>query len=158
MFLTTTCCYGLQAMFYIAEHSDKNTIVDVQEIAISKHLPAHFLSKILNQLVKKELLLSYKGQGGGYRLRKNASEISILDVINALDGNVLFEKCGLLFQDCSTDHSCPIHDSFRQEMNVMESLFTTKKLSDNDMMQMAKSCSPCSAGAESEKTVFNDSL
>lgn len=125
---STSCHYGLQAMLYIAMHSTEKNHVGLTKISDSQEIPKHFLSKILQQLVKSKLLDSMKGPNGGFKLRCPADEISLYGVIKAIDGLDVFTQCGIGFKKCSDDHPCPIHHDYKKVREQVQSLFKTKTL------------------------------
>jgi Rrf2 family protein len=63
-----------------------------RHIAKEEQIPAHFLAKILQELTRKGLLRSNKGPSGGFSLRVPASQIRLLDLVEALDGHALAES------------------------------------------------------------------
>jgi Rrf2 family protein len=106
---SASCHYGLQAMFYIALHSSEDKNVDLSEIAREQNIPKHFLSKILQLLVKEKLLVSMKGPTGGYRLKRSADDITLLEIVDSIDGLDIFNQCGIGFKECDPSDPCPIH-------------------------------------------------
>ena len=64
-----------------------------RDIADHEHIPAHFLAKILQDLTRRGLLRSSKGPSGGFALRGPATQIRLLDIIEALDGRGFAESC-----------------------------------------------------------------
>jgi len=125
---STSCQYGLQAMLYIAMHSSKDENVGLIEIAENQEIPRHFLSKILQQLVKAGLLVSMKGPNGGFKLSKKPEKITLLHIIKAIDGLDVFTQCGIGFKKCSDDHPCPIHHDFKIVRDKVYNLFKEKTL------------------------------
>lgn len=125
---STSCHYGLQAMIYIALHSTNDKNVDLGQIAEKQEIPKHFLSKILQMLVKRGLLNSMKGPTGGFSLKRPADEITLIEVIDAIDGLDVFTQCGIGFKRCDDDHPCPIHNEYKQVRNNIRELFETKTL------------------------------
>lgn len=125
---STSCHYGLQAMIYIALHSTNEKNVDLGQIASEQEIPKHFLSKILQMLVKNGLLKSMKGPTGGFRLSKPAKEITLIEVIDAIDGLDVFTQCGIGFKRCSDDQPCPIHNDYKKVRTSIRELFETKSL------------------------------
>jgi Rrf2 family transcriptional regulator, iron-sulfur cluster assembly transcription factor len=125
---STSCHYGLQAMIYIALKATENTNVDLSSIAKELDIPKHFLSKILQQLVKNKLLQSMKGPTGGFRLSRPSDQITLMQVINAIDGMEIFNQCGIGFKACDDDHPCPIHHEYKVVRNRIQHLFETKTL------------------------------
>jgi Rrf2 family transcriptional regulator, iron-sulfur cluster assembly transcription factor len=125
---STSCHYGLQAMIYIALKSSDEKNVDLTQIAGELDIPKHFLSKILQQLVKSKLLHSMKGPTGGFRLSRPSNQITLVQVINAIDGLDIFNKCGIGFKACDDAHPCPIHHEYKVVRNRIQHLFETKTL------------------------------
>ena len=125
---STSCHYGLQGILYIAMHSTDGKNVDLKQIADEQNIPKHFLSKILQQLVKNNLLVSMKGPTGGFRLNRDANDITLIEVIDAIDGLGVFTKCGIGFKQCNDANPCPIHDEYKKVRSQVEKLFSTKTL------------------------------
>ncbi len=127
---STSCHYGLQAMLYIAMHSSEDKNVGLKVIAEGQDIPRHFLSKILQQLVKNNLLLSMKGPTGGFSLAKAPEKITLIKIIEAIDGLGVFNKCGIGFKQCNDKKPCPIHDEYKKVRQQVENLFSSKNLQD----------------------------
>lgn len=125
---STSCHYGLQAMIYIALHSTDNKNVDLNQIASELDIPKHFLSKILQLLVKSKLLVSMKGPTGGFRLNRPPEKITLIEVIEAIDGLDMFNQCGIGFKRCNDNHPCPIHFEYKHVRDRIEELFKSKTL------------------------------
>ncbi|MFU8813322.1 MAG: RrF2 family transcriptional regulator [Balneolaceae bacterium] len=125
---STSCHYGLQAMLYIAMHSSEENNVELKVIAKEQDIPRHFLSKILQQLVKNGLLYSMKGPTGGFRLSKPPEKIYLIKIIEAIDGLAVFNKCGIGFKQCNDSKPCPIHDDYKKVRAQVENLFRSKNL------------------------------
>src|SRR5437016_4353593 len=83
--------YGLIALKHLAQHSDES--VSTREIAAQYHIPAELLAKVLQKLVRKGLLVSHQGINGGYILAKDPASISIVDVVEALEGPICITPC-----------------------------------------------------------------
>ncbi len=125
---STSCHYALQAMIYIALRSGKDKNVDLASIAEELDIPKHFLSKILQLLVKNKLLLSMKGPTGGFKLSMPASRINLIKVVEVIDGLDVFNRCGIGFKQCDDSSPCPIHFEFSQVRQQVEEIFETKTL------------------------------
>ena len=115
-------------MLYIAMHSSKDDNVGLIEIAENQEILRHFLSKILQQLVKAGLLESMKGPNGGFKLSKKPEKITLLQIIKAIDGLDVFTQCGIGFKKCSDDHPCPIHHDYKKVRDKVYELFKKKTL------------------------------
>jgi len=83
--------YGLIALKHLALHSEAS--VSAREIAREYRIPAELLAKILQRLARKGLVLSQQGTHGGYILARDPAKISIVDVIEALDGPIGITPC-----------------------------------------------------------------
>lgn len=117
-------------MLYIAFHHSDDKNIELKQIAEDQGIPKHFLSKILQQLVRHELLISMKGPTGGFRLNQPAHEIALIEVVDAIDGLGIFTQCGIGFKQCDDDHPCPIHNDFKGVRNQVRELFESKSLKD----------------------------
>ena len=125
---SASCHYGLQAMFYIASHCEEGCNIELKEIAEEREIPKHFLSKILQQLVREKLLCSMKGPHGGFRLSRDPATITLIDIVEAIDGVEIFDECGIGLRQCTDTDPCPIHDNFKILREQIKELFQTKTL------------------------------
>lgn len=125
---STSCHYGLQAMLFIALHATEDENVGLNRIAKEQDIPKHFLSKILQMLVKHKLLYSMKGPTGGFNLNRPADQITLIQVIEAIDGLDVFNQCGIGFKRCDDSHPCPIHHDYKKVRNRIQDLFEHKTL------------------------------
>jgi len=127
---STSCHYGLQAMLYIAFHHTQDNNIELKLIAEDQGIPKHFLSKILQQLVRNDLLVSMKGPTGGFSLKSSPDQIRLIEIVDAIDGLGIFTKCGIGFKECNDNRPCPIHDEFKTVRNQVRELFESKSLSE----------------------------
>ena len=100
--------YGMIALQYIAENPEKK--ISAKEMSDKLNISFEFLSKTLQQLMKRGLIESWKGLKGGYALAKSPQEISVADVIDALDGNTSIVDCIDEQRElgCTRDEFCTI--------------------------------------------------
>jgi len=84
----------------------------VKNIAKQEDIPSHFLAKILQQLARKGLLRSSKGPTGGFVLRRKPEEISLMDIVQSLDGLGDYEKCASGLAECNDEQPCGMHDAW----------------------------------------------
>lgn len=115
-------------MIYIACHSTKNKNVELSEIAEEQEIPKHFLSKILQLLVKHKLLESMKGPTGGFKLSRPSKEVTLIEVVEAIDGLDIFSQCGIGFRECDETDPCVIHDDYKKIRERVYHLFKNKTL------------------------------
>ncbi|OGW34613.1 MAG: hypothetical protein A2010_17520 [Nitrospirae bacterium GWD2_57_9] len=99
--------YGIRSVLYLARQPFKK-ISFVNEISEEYKIPRSFLAKILQKLVKAKLIRSYRGVKGGFSLAKQAREISMLDVIEAIEGKMCLNICLVDKKKCSFSKHCPV--------------------------------------------------
>lgn len=128
--LSKTAEYALRAIVYIALSDAQGLKAGIKEIAKELELPAHFMGKILQDLVRKGIIASMKGPGGGFFLHRPAHEISLLEVVNIIDGMEAFRKCGMGMKMCSDTHPCPLHNEIKAYRNQLLKVFSTKTIQD----------------------------
>jgi Rrf2 family protein len=98
--------YGLIALKHLAQRSES---VSAREIATEYRIPAELLAKILQRLARKGILVSQHGIKGGYVLARDPAEISVVDVVEALDGPIGITPCERGF-DCEQMSLCSVKD------------------------------------------------
>jgi Rrf2 family protein len=81
-------------------------------VAADTGIPAHFLAKILQELARDGFLKSSKGPGGGFRLGQPAEDISMLRIVEAVDGAGCLDRCIGGSPECNDRAACPMHDSW----------------------------------------------
>jgi Rrf2 family protein len=100
--------YAVRVILDLATLSDE-TRASTQEIADRQNIPAPFLAKIISQLSLSGLVTTFRGAGGGVSLARPPAEISLLQVIEALDGPVRLNRCVIEPSACPRDEFCPVH-------------------------------------------------
>lgn len=113
MLYSNPCEYAIRALTDLALHGDGGW-VDAATIAGRAGLPRAYLGKIMKELVRAGLLESTRGPGGGYRLARDAADISLLDVKVAIDGERDLERCAVGLDPCTDETPCPLHDDFKR--------------------------------------------
>lgn len=110
-----TCEYGIRAVIHIAVQSQKGNRVSLKSIAKEIHSPEAFTAKILQQLARNELIRSIKGPNGGFEIEKSRmEEITLAQIVSAIDGDSIYKGCGLGLKDCSETRPCPVHHKFKK--------------------------------------------
>lgn len=105
--------YALLAMRHFAAHAEKGA-VSTREVAEAYDLPHELLAKVLQRLVRGRLLTSIQGTRGGYGLARPAESISVVDVINAIDGPLTVTACSETNHNCEQYSKCNIRDPLWQ--------------------------------------------
>jgi Rrf2 family protein len=108
MQLTREGDYGIRSVLYLARQPYKK-ISFVTEISEEYKIPRSFLAKILQKLVKAKIVRSYRGVKGGFSLARQAKDISVLDVLEAIEGRLAMNICLADKKKCDFSRNCPIH-------------------------------------------------
>ena len=108
MVFSRACEYGIRAILYMAPQP-VGQLLSIREMAATLGISPHFLTKTLQRLSARGLLVSYRGPNGGVTLARPADEITLLDVVEAIDGLDLVERCVMGLPECSNEHPCSLH-------------------------------------------------
>ncbi len=104
--------YAIRAFMYLASVPPGKYAM-VKHIAQQSDIPTHFLAKILQQLARKGFLRSSKGPTGGFALRKPAEEITMIELVESIDGLTDYKRCPGGLSECNDDQCCGMHDSWK---------------------------------------------
>ena len=132
-----SCQYALQAVLYIMLHGGERSAIKIKDISDSQKIPLHFLGKILQVLVKHKILVSTKGPNGGFVLKKNGGELTLLEIVRVIDGLDMFDQCGIGLKECSDEQPCPIHKEYKKIKQEIKSLLNLKTINElcNDVKE-----------------------
>lgn len=135
MIFSKACEYGIRATIFIATRSADSKRLSLHEIATGINSPEAFTAKILQQLVKSDVVNSAKGPNGGFWISPEASlQTNMLQVVKAIDGIEIFSRCALGFQQCNANHPCAMHFQITE---IRDSLF--KMLNETKLDQLSDS-------------------
>jgi FeS assembly SUF system regulator len=125
--------YSTVVMAYLAR---VGTAQNARDIANATHIALPTVSKILKILAKAELLISLRGAKGGYALSKAAEQISLAEIINALDGGIGLTQCSRAVGLCAVEKDCGIRHSWRNIGLIVRELLEQVTLA--EMLQPKK--------------------
>lgn len=124
-----TCEYGIKATLYVAHQSLLNNRTSLKDISKAIDSPEAFTAKILQILSKNGILKSTKGPSGGFEIEKERREsIKLSDIVFAIDGNELYQGCGLGLKECNSLKPCPLHDKFMSIRNDLKQMLETTSI------------------------------
>ncbi len=129
MVLSKACTYGILATLYVAK--ENREFVPIRELSDELHISFHFLTKILQQLTAKGLLISLKGPKGGIKLAKDPATVTYYDVIHAIDGDDVFTECVLGLPGCGHETPCPIHEFWAPTRDLLKTTFVSQTLEES---------------------------
>jgi Rrf2 family protein len=105
--------YAIRGILYLA-CQPQGKVVLINEIAESAEVPKSFLSKIFQSFAKMGLVVSYRGTGGGFVLARPASQITLREVVEAVEGPIVPNRCLIGKGICPRDDTCPVHPVWRR--------------------------------------------
>lgn len=115
--------YAISAIIAISKDAQDGA-VSASYLSKSLNCPTAYLSQILAKLKEPGILKSQRGLNGGVYLAKPVSEISMMDVIAAIDGTEFFDKCFMGIEGCGNIEPCPFHEFWSVERKKIEKWLT----------------------------------
>jgi Rrf2 family protein len=130
--LSNSCRYGIRAVIYLANQPLSDGKTGIKKISKDLNLPTPFLAKILQQLAKKKILSSSKGPHGGFSLLKDPRKITLLDIVNTIDGQDVFTSCLMHNGSCEGVEKdkvrCPLHEDYEKSRRELIKLFSNRTI------------------------------
>lgn len=131
MQLTRSADYAVSAMLDIAAYnSTTGERACTTAIAQRQDIPPALLAKLVPLLVRAGLLHSQRGARGGLSLAHPASEISLLEIVEAIEGPITLNRCTATPAQCDKVHQCSVHPVWQQAQDYLVNLLKTTSLSD----------------------------
>lgn len=127
MKITREADYALRITTMIAA---ENKQMDAKSITEKNDIPYRFALKILHKLVQNGILKSFRGVNGGYVLNRSASEISMRDVIETIDGKIAINKCLEDREACKNSGTCKVQKKLYGVQVMIEHELASISLSD----------------------------
>ena len=131
MQLTNTSKYAIRILNYIANNSNNN-LLNAKELSEELDIPYKFLTKIITELVKGGFIISIRGRKGGNKLSRNATEITIMEVLNAFNEFKSYNECVLGIGKCDQVKKCALHDQWLEPKHIIEKIFKNTSIKDLD--------------------------
>ena len=123
------CEYAIRATLYVAEKSLEDKRVSLKDIAKAIDSPVAFTAKILQQLVRNEVMSSVMGPTGGFEIaRKKLDTIKLSQIVDAIDGDAIYRGCGLGLKECNAAQPCPVHDKFAKIRDDLKDMLENTSL------------------------------
>jgi len=127
LMISQTAEYALRAIAFLAKMPDDTHLT--REIAAATKVPSGYLAKVMQTLVKADLVLSKRGIRGGFTLERAPDEISILDVVNAVDPLQRIRSCPLNLPE-HREKLCPLHHNLDRAMADIEQALGNTTIAD----------------------------
>ena len=112
MIYSNACSYAIRALTRLAMIRPDGYVL-LEELCEGTDLPRHFVAKIFQELVRRGLLVSAKGRGGGFALARKPGKITLLEIVAAVDGSEQMDRCVVGLAKCDDKQPCPQHDQWK---------------------------------------------
>ena len=127
--LTKRGDYAVRAMLALTRGSG-NGLLSARRIANAMGIPVRFLPQVLADLQRAGLVEASAGRSGGYKLARMATEVSLLEVIEAVEGDSRRRSCVLRGGPCGEDGNCDVHDIFFEGQEALRGTFARATLAE----------------------------
>ncbi len=125
------CEYGIRASIHLARLSKRGERCSLKQIAEAIDSPVAFTAKVLQLLSRNEIIHSIHGPTGGYEIPvEELSKIYIIDIVTAIDGDKIFNGCGLGLQNCNEKKPCPLHFQFKGIRDDLKQMLQNTTIND----------------------------
>ena len=138
MRLTRAGEYAVRCMIYLA-HKGQGVLVSKQEICERAEIPPHFLAKIAQDLAKALLITIRQGPKGGYALLPNPEDVSLLQVVEVMIGEITLNDCVDRPQSCTVSSQCSVHKVWNKARNQLRETLAKVSLAE---LSAKESCIP----------------
>ena len=119
--------YAIRTIVYLSQKEAGHKCT-VEEIAADLDIPKPYLSKVLQQLSKADLISSLKGRGGGFYLTTENKRRNLIDVVICMDGKNVFNQCLLGLPQCNEKNPCLLHSEFKKFKSGLEKSVVKKSI------------------------------
>ena len=109
---------------------DENRLCTSKDLFNHLQIPFRYLRRQLTNLTKSGLIISLQGKVGGFQIAKKLHEISLLDIVNAVDSNQLEEQCFFGFSSCVLSEKCAMHEKWSEVQKKIREVLSTTTLLD----------------------------
>ncbi len=117
MQFSTSIEYAIHGLVYLTRSSDKGPVL-VGDIAKATRVPESYLRKVMQLLARAGLVASHRGARGGFSLARDAADISLRDIVEAVDGSLPSYSCVKEKRRC-TEVPCPVSAAFEAARRKM---------------------------------------
>jgi Rrf2 family protein len=127
--LTKVGEYALRALLYLASQPDGKLCL-INDIAEAREVPRNYLSKIMQHLARAGFVNSRRGSKGGFLLARPADEITMRQVIEAVEGPIFLNVCLIRNGECHRDAPCPVHQVWKEAQRRFFEVLDSKTMAE----------------------------
>jgi|SRR5665213_3119830 len=119
--------YAVLGLMNLARHA-QGRMAMIDEISRTEKVPKSFLAKIFQNLAKAGIVRSIRGAGGGFALAKTPEQITVLEIIEAIEGKIVFQRCRREMPDCEHVGGCALCGLFEQAQDGIKDVLARTTL------------------------------
>ena len=139
MRLTRAGEYAIRCVLYLAIHRDR-AIIPRKEIADAMDIPAQFLGKVAQHLARAGIIAIRQGAHGGYQLVRRAENVTLLAVVEAIDGEIYLNDCIHRPESCDRQGLCSVHHVWEQARRQLRDTLGSTNLAELAAIETAGTC------------------
>lgn len=121
MIITKKTEYATRAILFLSIQ-EKGKVILTRKIANQMEIPEQFLAQVMLALSKSDIVRAIRGANGGFVLNKIPSDISLRDVVEAIEGKLLVKECLISNQICKNCEICPMRDVWNKIQNQLDNM------------------------------------
>jgi len=129
MKFSTSIEYAIHGLIYLAK-APAGMPVLTSEIGRATSVPEAYLRKVFQQLGRSGMVTSQRGARGGFRLARDAGQISLKDVVESIDGSLPMYTCLKELRGCTLGLPCPVHSAFEEARHRMAEVLEATSIED----------------------------
>ena len=128
MNLSKTTKYAFRILGHMAK--DEKSLYSAQQLHKDIDIPERYLRRLLTDLSKSGFIKSIQGRHGGFTFARDVSEITLMEIVDSIDGKDSIDGCILGYEVCAFDYSCPMHDVWEETKRKVIKTLTETSLKD----------------------------
>jgi Rrf2 family protein len=130
MIFSSATEYAIRGLSELACRSVNGQSILLNDLVSGTDLPRDFVAKLFQKLVKGNILNSAKGRGGGFSLARPAHEITLMQIVEVMEGPQCFDRCVVGLEKCNDQMPCPQHDLYKPIRHRLKDYLATTTLAD----------------------------
>jgi Rrf2 family protein len=129
MIFTNPTEYSIRGLAELASRSPHGRML-LEDLVQGTDLPRDFLAKLFQRLVKGGILVSAKGRGGGFALARPAHQITLMHIVEIMEGPQYYDRCVVGLEKCTDQMPCPQHDLYKPIRQRLKDYLNTTTVAD----------------------------
>jgi Rrf2 family transcriptional regulator, iron-sulfur cluster assembly transcription factor len=130
MIFSSSTEYAMRGLSELSGRAQDGESIMLDELVAGTDLPRDFMAKIFQKLVRAGILRSARGRGGGFALARPSHEITLMHIVEAMEGPQLMDECVVGLEKCNDTMPCPQHDLYKPIRQRLKDYLNTTTLAD----------------------------